>query len=190
MTPFRSRVAMCRRERYLHKLGSRWLEAEKRSDRDRERERVAIASVVAPVAYGESAQYGGGGRPELNQDLQQVLDDTLDRLQSSEVRPVDLADALETLLATPEQKRRLPSALKPRSIDLLGWYFDVEPQPRNLRPRQRPVRGLPDRSIRRFTSRTHYVGGNMVGTQENGAHRVIPLRTIYQGTTTLTVFAS
>ena len=176
----RTRVAMCKRERYLSRLAARWITAAEEGDRE-ELDKVAVPSVVAPVEYGIDARYGGGGRPNVDQDLQDRFDLELDRIFDRASTPVESAEYLETALATPESKRRLPFALKAHAADLLRWLAGVSQHRRGLQPRQVPVvatgfgpTGLTVRTLSRFVPGRYWP----VSAWESGlyAPRMLPRR--------------
>jgi len=187
--PSPGRVARDSRERALHKLGTEWLRACKplewgeEPDAD-ELARITIAAHESvPEEYGQMTRYPGPPCATASADADAALEQLAEALADPD--PFGATEATEWIDDLPRADQRAAA----RSI---GAWIDAQSsgRPRGLRCRQLPVHGVPDRSHRRYVAHTHYTTGNLVGTQENGADRVIPLRTIHMGTTALTIYAT
>jgi len=177
------------RERALDALGTRLLRAAAKGDRE-ECARVCEESARVTAQYDDGVRYANPGPVlgPLPADEQRLLDAQLDRMSDAMLDPAvigEVRDEARAILADDWAAEARRDAAAEASARLAC------PLPiRSTRCRQLPVCGLPDRSRRRFVARTHYTTGNLVGTQGNGADRVIPLNTVHMGTTTLTIYAA
>jgi len=177
------------RERALDALGTRLLRAAAKGDRE-ECARVCEESARITARYDDGLRYANPGPVlgPLPQDEQRLLDAQLDRMSDAMLDPAivgEIRDEARAILADDWAAEARRDAAAEASARLARTLPNG-----STRCRQLPVRGLPDRSIRRFVARTHYTTGNLVGRQENGAGRVIPLKSVHMGTTTLTIYAA